>query len=57
MVSYVMSDFQGNCNIEILHGRTPVAAVTTWVRITGVQTGSAGSSTHFALKLGGKQMI
>ena len=46
--------------------RTPVATVTTWVRVTGVQTGSAGARTHswsaafcthFTLNLEGKQMI
>jgi len=45
---------------------TPVATVTTWVRVTGVQTGSAGACnhswsaafcTHFTLNLEGKQMI
>ena len=45
-----------HANIEILQ-RTPVATVTTWVRVTGVQTGSAGARTHFTLNLGGKQMI
>jgi len=26
--------------------RTPVATVTTWIRVAGLQTGSAGTRTH-----------